>query len=440
MPAKVFFSWQSDTLDINGKQFIEDALKQAIQALSKSQKVDEDIEVDEPNRQHSDEEVIEEQVEDAIDEEIEFDKDTKDDTGSPPIFERVRDKIDNCALIVSDLTCIAERKNRQIIPNPNVLIEYGYAYKKLTWRRIVQVMNIAFGAPTLASMPFDMALHRLPIQYNLPDNATEKERAKELKKLSNTLKRAISNVLTSPEYRESRPKPPAPPPVKYREPLDGHSRFRHKSEPLGLESPSYSAILETPSLPIFMAHGAAVWFRLAPQFPLGKQFKISELKDYFLELVRFPIFGSTGNSKIIRGPDGIGCCHGTDGQTTTIVSYLFTDGEIWTVDGFSLQLMPDLISIDRRRLEMSLKMSAVLLNKLSIPFPFRMVIGIEGIGLRRLAFDDQFPRKSEPCALDPIEKEGIVRTESDISELFQDFLDELYEQCGLKPALLQDNP
>jgi hypothetical protein len=64
MPTTVFFSWQSDRPSREGRQFVEEALRSALNKINK------DLEVEEPER-----------------EPLQFDKDTKNVPGSPPIAD-----------------------------------------------------------------------------------------------------------------------------------------------------------------------------------------------------------------------------------------------------------------------------------------------------------------------------------------------------------------
>src|SRR5258708_4011192 len=133
MSTTIFYSWQSDRPSKDGRHFIEKALEKAIENLSS------DIELQE-----------------AVRVEIELDRDTKNVPGSPNIFNAILEKIEKAAVMVSDLTFIGNRPNGDPTPNPNVLIEYGYALKCLGERRIIQVMNTAYGKPSRQTMPFDL--------------------------------------------------------------------------------------------------------------------------------------------------------------------------------------------------------------------------------------------------------------------------------------------
>lgn len=65
----------------------------------------------------------------------------------------------NAHVFVCDVSIINARSTNRPTPNPNVLIELGYAIKVLGWHRIIMVMNTAF-AP-VEQLPFDLRLKRV---------------------------------------------------------------------------------------------------------------------------------------------------------------------------------------------------------------------------------------------------------------------------------------
>lgn len=76
-------------------------------------------------------------------------------------------------------------------PNPNVLLELGYAVSQLGWDRIVMVMNTAFGDVT--QLPFDLRGRRV-LPYFLPDTPGE-PKAEVRRELERRLKEAIISIL-----------------------------------------------------------------------------------------------------------------------------------------------------------------------------------------------------------------------------------------------------
>jgi len=177
--ATVFFSWQSDRPTKEGRNLIEKSLKTALERIAQ------DIRIDESAR------------------ELTLDKDTAGVAGSPPVFDTILGKIDRAAVFVPDLTFVAARQNGDPIPNANVLIEYGYALKSIGHNRIVPVMNTSFGKPKRETMPFDLAHHRFPIQYEVPEGAPDEERMAQRDQLAKALESAVRAVLDSDAYKSS---------------------------------------------------------------------------------------------------------------------------------------------------------------------------------------------------------------------------------------------
>ncbi|MEO5375848.1 MAG: hypothetical protein H7840_16580 [Alphaproteobacteria bacterium] len=106
---------------------------------------------------------------------IEIDHDTHGVGGSPPIAETILRKIREAAVFVADVTPICMTSKGKRVPNPNVMIELGYAMKVLEHERIVLVMNSAEGA-SLKHLPFDLRHWRAPVAYNLRKEATDEQR------------------------------------------------------------------------------------------------------------------------------------------------------------------------------------------------------------------------------------------------------------------------
>ena len=156
MASKIFYSWQSDLPNSTNRNFLENILKQSIKAVAT------DVGFAAAER----------------DEGLELDKDTKGVPGTPPIVEAIFDKISNCAVFVPDLSFIGSTTDGRgrLLPNPNVLIEYGWALSTVGHSRIVPIMNTAYGEVSMESLPFDMRHRRHPLTYSLADDATNEEK------------------------------------------------------------------------------------------------------------------------------------------------------------------------------------------------------------------------------------------------------------------------
>jgi hypothetical protein len=176
MKHTVFFSWQADRTTREGRNLIQRALESAVE------RVRDDLD-----------------VEPAVREELALDKDTEGVAGSPPIFQTILGKIDKASVFVADLTFCGTRPDGRPTPNPNVLIEYGWALKALGHFQVLAVMNTAYGDP--ASLPFDLASFRHPMQYSLTENASDTDRASVREQLARELEKALKVVFESEEFK-----------------------------------------------------------------------------------------------------------------------------------------------------------------------------------------------------------------------------------------------
>ena len=188
MPQHIFYSWQADTPTACAKNLIGRALEDAIAALNA------DARVDDADRDDEDGAVL--------------DQDTAGVPGSPPIVETIFGKIDRAAAFVSDLTYVAQRKDGRGSPNPNVLFEHGWAWKSLSWRAVISVMNIAHGDPRTSPLPFDLQHSRGPIFFDCPDDADFDRRRAERATLARALVPRLRDILGDEVLRAARVSPP----------------------------------------------------------------------------------------------------------------------------------------------------------------------------------------------------------------------------------------
>ncbi|WP_315922073.1 hypothetical protein [Mesorhizobium sp. SP-1A] len=95
----------------------------------------------------------------------ELDHDTKGVSGMPPIMDTIKEKIQICDVFVADMTPI--EINDRYYPNPNVMLELGYALHALGHGRIVLVANVSkVDNYDFSKMPFDLKHHRKPIEVD----------------------------------------------------------------------------------------------------------------------------------------------------------------------------------------------------------------------------------------------------------------------------------
>jgi len=165
MEKRIFYSWQSDLPNNSNRGFINTALEKSIKDI------------------HAD---------DSFSMIPFLDRDTVGLTGSPDISTSIFDKIKSSDIFVCDISIINSHAGdfARPTPNPNVLIELGYAIGILGWNRIILIMNDSFGDVGL--LPFDLRGRRVLVYSMLPSND---EKAPERKKIASILKAGIKEIL-----------------------------------------------------------------------------------------------------------------------------------------------------------------------------------------------------------------------------------------------------
>lgn len=104
---------------------------------------------------------------------VTVDRDTVNVPGSPDIGDTIFEKIDNCDLFIADITLINDKDSHyRRTPNPNVMIELGYAIKTLGWERIILLQCIDYG--DIEELPFDIN-HRRISNFTLGESIEDKE-------------------------------------------------------------------------------------------------------------------------------------------------------------------------------------------------------------------------------------------------------------------------
>lgn len=166
MKKTIFYSWQSDLPNNTNRGFIEASLEKAIKGIS-GQKV------------HL---------------EVAIDRDTQNSSGTPDIAKTLFEKIDRCQVFVADVSLINTEGKR--MPNPNVLLELGYAAKCVGWENIICVYNTEFGEPE--ELPFDLRFRR-PLQYKVSKDAPK---AKERNGLAEIFQKALRAVLAKQHSKD----------------------------------------------------------------------------------------------------------------------------------------------------------------------------------------------------------------------------------------------
>jgi hypothetical protein len=356
--------------------------------------------------------------------------------GSPPIVETIFRKVDTAAIFVADLTFVGKRLGGNPTPNPNVLIEYGWALKRLGYGRIIAVMNVAFGDPKEKSLPFDLAHLRHPLQYFCASGADADSRRKSRSVLAKELQVAIKAVVESAEFKQSLPKPVPPPRFHALEPRNGRGRFRASGQALGANARLRMSGVAKPD--IFLVEGGAVWLRVMPEFEPKRTWQVTDrIKVAESMPTKFmPILQASGQYGRIRSGDGFGI-YGVkveDGRALDVV-FAFTTGEVWSIDAWQIPTMgqnnPRILSLDEEDFNRPFRHYVDFLSEIGVRSPYRWKAGIEDTMNRHFR-----GRRNElhdgVCLVDFIEEEGIYTPGDDPNRALIPFFSKIYDSCGLR--------
>ncbi|AHD02958.1 hypothetical protein [Leisingera methylohalidivorans] len=177
MSETVFWSWQADLNPKVNRSFIRAALDAA------RGKAQEELQLEEPERT------------------IALDHDTKSAQGMADIVGTIFEQVAKAAIFVADVTPVTTSEAGKAVPNPNVMIELGYAMRALGPERIIAVLNVGCGSGPEA-LPFDIRQRRI-LTYNLPPEADSAARAKARSKLTDDLATALVANLQAIERIET---------------------------------------------------------------------------------------------------------------------------------------------------------------------------------------------------------------------------------------------
>lgn len=397
----LFYSWQSDSPSNTNRNFIKDATEKAIERVSKSLKLEEALRLD---------------------------QDTKDVPGTPEIVNTILKKIDGCDIFLPDLTIVAETSDGKRVPNPNVLIEYGYAMKAIGSERIIAVMNEIYGAAA-DGLPFDLQHRRWPIRYSLATDATEETRKEQKKNLVSQIERAIRTVLSSgliPQTQDT---------FQPIQPQWKSSSFLADNEALAkLDLSNY--IPGGKDFEVIWSNGPQAFLRLLPTV------STPERNPFELEkLIRSnpPLWPMGRRSELYfekasdRNKYGAVIFVLKEKPVTNRITQVFRNGEIWGIDAFPFQN-------DRKYIAAG-SIEEIFVNSLEnyLPFardslwlvpPLKFIAGLSGV--ENFPITTSSTTKEGRCVEEEIIYEGIIeRYEVAPRDLLIPFFRRTWEACGV---------
>ena len=380
MTVTIFFSWQADRSTRVCRNLQERALERAITNIGQ-----------------------EADLQNANREDFVLDRDTKDEPGHPPVAATIFRKIDAAAVFVPDFTFVGTRTDGRSTPNPNVLVEYGWALKSLGHRRIVPIFNTAFGGSMEANLPFDLRHLRHPITYHCPEDADEATRKVAREQLAKELTRAIGLVLSA--HAVNTPIADVPAAWRY---VEQSKAWRTRL--IRLDSG------EEEQCPRLM--GPKLQLSIRPQ--RRTSIKVGELVERMERLqLELPLFGKNALAKLARNEYGV-CRYVVDTPTPVKPSLprriadrvlpgrwtvkqeptydaftqIYPDGEMWLVDYDALRFPIDveirtIVPDVEARFVSILDQARATLRLLGMHEPYEVVATILGIGSRVLPLMDE---------------------------------------------------
>jgi hypothetical protein len=407
VPRTIFLSWQDDTEPKTGHYFLKELLKEICEEIRS------DATLEEAER------------------DVAPDSDTQGVPGHTFIIPTILEKIDLATVFVADLTYTGRvADGAKATPNPNVLLEFGWAWKNKQ-RRIVSVMNTAYGHPKDDPLPFDLGFARWPTFFNLAAGASAKEREGEKKRLASVLKQILVELLKE-ALTDTQPDAVTP--------RSGHARFRAADEALGVTWDPSAPIALFRSTEVFLRAGAAIFLRAVPRKSPKQPLSATRLHEAALQTGRLslrPIYYA--DIRTIRADDGIGICGLIDGDSRTpTIAFAFETGEVWAINTSLLEdtrgqnILP-VDAIEKEMIECLIAWKEFF-RRLALSPTYRWSAGVEGVRGRRF-----HTAKNEliqtygghQCLANEIRYEGDFDDEKQSpTQALAPFFDLLHRKCG----------
>jgi len=166
MKLNIFYSWQSDLPSSKNRGLIEDCVNHAMKSVFQNCKTLSEYNIE---------------------------SDSRNEAGTPDLVSSIFSKIDMCDIFVCDISIVNEMNSEKVesqsrrMPNPNVMIELGFASKSVGWSNIVCIFNKEFA--DIEDLPFDIRF-RKPLVYD-----TSRGKSEQKKRLTNQLEQAIQGII-----------------------------------------------------------------------------------------------------------------------------------------------------------------------------------------------------------------------------------------------------
>jgi hypothetical protein len=410
--ATIFYSWQSDISNNINRNFIKDALEKAIETVNESLNLD-----DAPR----------------------LDQDTSGVPGSPEITNTILEKIEKCIIFVPDLTIVAHTDKKEPSPNPNVLIEYGYALKTHGSEHIIAIMNESFGFAE-NTLPFDLRHRRWPVRYNLKEGASSDERRRQKEQLITQLETALKTMIEAGVLgRKSKSENTNRPIIKVY-PVWKSSSFLANQELLAKTTTGERRN-------ILWFNGPQAFLRIIPTRGVSSwtPFNLEEL----IRSGGLGSMGDEGNARWIlrngRGAINVSCEDSGKPETylkAIGLTQVFKNGEIWGIEAYSLR---ENAEITEGKKQIKYVASGYIENlftktlqnyidwaksSLKLEPPLKYIFGLSSIEEYSITVSSRDIQGY--CVDDEVINEGIISDYSvNIADILISFFRKIWESCGI---------
>ena len=416
--AAVFYSWQSDRPSNVNRSFLEDVLNKAIANLQKQVA-----------------------IEAAQRDELHFlDKDTKGVPGTPEIVSTIFSKIEACAAFVADMTFVARSEEGRCVPNPNVLIEYGWALAKVGRGRILTICNEHFGHVTESNLPFDMRHLRWPIRYTLAPDARGDERKEVRSELIKLMTEAIAGVLSLENSSREILNPPEFPLLK---PKTRVSSFLNEGDVLCDLVPFGNRSDKTT---ITWNDGPQLFLRVEPKRAVGPftpRQLVTMMKSNQHQLLPFGNAGGVWWEANELGAVTLEA-RGEPQTTANRITQVSRYGEIWGVNGSVLRGTTVIPFVEPLFIDALAQYWRFAIDALKVTPPLAVSAGLTGVRGYSIALPSPPPGKFYfekfigNCVSDSISwSTELTRENVDVAEILTPFFVSIWEHCNVdRPAHL----
>lgn len=404
MARTIFWSWQSDEPQRETRGIIREALSEAIAQLG--------ADLEEADRP-------------------ELDHDTKGAPGSPEIVKTILRKIESASVFVADVTPVAVTSAGKQIPNPNVMLELGYARRVLGLDRIILVWNMAIFSSIHADLPFDLQGLGKSCGFKLAADAPTEHYRRERTLLAKHLRQRLEETLAVAQQPTAIPEPQWHPTLPW-----DRSIWEEAYNPLPVNFPRQGRI------DVIVAPGPRIYARLLParqgQAPTvdGPLFPSPEhlLKPIGDSEVSGLSVGYAAGGRVVAAT--------IDEQRTTktIVRWYKDNGEIWAIsvwgfyqaDGHLKLAYEEVIRDLVRWIEKAIQSSRAAGGT----GPYRILIGAVGLNAVYWPLKRPSPGSNQFFGLQPtVQTDSKLENEmpSGILNVVSAFMRELAENFGVTP-------